>query len=66
MTIDGVPVTVPQGSTILEACRAQGIDIPTLCYGRDPGARGRLPDVRRGHGRSHAGAVVLRQGDARA
>ena len=32
MTIDGVPVTVPQGSTILEACRAQGIDIPTLCY----------------------------------
>ena len=32
MTIDGVPVTVPPGSTILEACRAQGIDIPTLCY----------------------------------
>jgi predicted molibdopterin-dependent oxidoreductase YjgC len=34
MTIDGVPVTVPQGSTILEACREQGIDIPTLCYGQ--------------------------------
>ncbi len=33
MTIDGVPVTVPQGSTILQACRAQGIDIPTLCHG---------------------------------
>jgi predicted molibdopterin-dependent oxidoreductase YjgC len=33
MTIDGHPVTVPAGSTILEACRAQGIDIPTLCYG---------------------------------
>ena len=32
VTIDGVPVTVPQGSTILEACRAQGIDIPTLCH----------------------------------
>ncbi len=31
MTIDGTPVTVPAGSTILEACRAQGIDIPTLC-----------------------------------
>jgi predicted molibdopterin-dependent oxidoreductase YjgC len=32
LTIDGVPVTVPGGSTILEACRAQGIDTPTLCY----------------------------------
>jgi len=30
--IDGTPVTVPQGSTILEACRASGIDTPTLCY----------------------------------
>ena len=33
MTIDGTPVTVPQGSSVLEACRAQGIDIPTRCYG---------------------------------
>jgi predicted molibdopterin-dependent oxidoreductase YjgC len=32
LSIDGVPVTVPAGSTILEACRAQGIDTPTLCY----------------------------------
>jgi predicted molibdopterin-dependent oxidoreductase YjgC len=32
LTIDGVHVTVPVGSTILEACRAQGIDTPTLCY----------------------------------
>ncbi len=31
MTIDGRPVAVPAGSTILEACRAEGIDIPTLC-----------------------------------
>ncbi|HXM18100.1 MAG TPA: 2Fe-2S iron-sulfur cluster-binding protein [Candidatus Tumulicola sp.] len=30
--IDGAPVTVPHGSTILEACRASGIDTPTLCY----------------------------------
>ncbi|HEX8026474.1 MAG TPA: 2Fe-2S iron-sulfur cluster-binding protein, partial [Candidatus Limnocylindrales bacterium] len=28
VTIDGHEVTVPQGSTILEACRAQGLDIP--------------------------------------
>jgi predicted molibdopterin-dependent oxidoreductase YjgC len=32
LTIDGVAVAVPAGSTILEACRAQGIDTPTLCY----------------------------------
>jgi predicted molibdopterin-dependent oxidoreductase YjgC len=32
LTIDGVAVTVPAGSTILEACRGEGIDTPTLCY----------------------------------
>jgi predicted molibdopterin-dependent oxidoreductase YjgC len=32
VSIDGVEVTIPAGSTILEACRAQGLDIPTLCY----------------------------------
>jgi len=32
LSIDGVEVTVPAGSTILEACRAQGLDIPTMCY----------------------------------
>ena len=32
LTIDGVPVSVAAGSTILDACRAQGIDTPTLCY----------------------------------
>lgn len=31
--IDGRAVTAPAGSTILQACRAQGIDIPTLCHG---------------------------------
>lgn len=32
VTIDGTPVRVPEGSTLLEACRRQGIDTPTLCY----------------------------------
>jgi NADP-reducing hydrogenase subunit HndD len=32
VTIDGRPVRVPEGATLLEACRAQGIDTPTLCY----------------------------------
>jgi predicted molibdopterin-dependent oxidoreductase YjgC len=30
--IDGVSARVPEGATLLEACRAQGIDTPTLCY----------------------------------
>jgi predicted molibdopterin-dependent oxidoreductase YjgC len=30
--IDGAAVRVPEGATLLEACRAQGIDTPTLCY----------------------------------
>jgi predicted molibdopterin-dependent oxidoreductase YjgC len=32
LTIDGAAVEVPAGTTILGACRAQGIDTPTLCY----------------------------------
>jgi predicted molibdopterin-dependent oxidoreductase YjgC len=32
LTIDGAAVTVPAGTTILGACREQGIDTPTLCY----------------------------------
>jgi len=33
LEIDGKPVSVAEGSTILDACRAVGIDTPTLCYG---------------------------------
>jgi predicted molibdopterin-dependent oxidoreductase YjgC len=32
LTIDGRPVSVPEGATILDACRALEIDTPTLCY----------------------------------
>jgi len=32
LTIDGEPVTVPEGTTILEACRQRKIDTPTLCF----------------------------------
>jgi NADP-reducing hydrogenase subunit HndD len=32
LTVDGTEVTVPAGTTILGACRQQGIDTPTLCY----------------------------------
>ena len=30
--VDGVVVRVPEGATILDACRDQGIDTPTMCY----------------------------------
>ena len=33
LEIDGEQVRVPEGSTILDACRSRGDDIPTLCYG---------------------------------
>ncbi|MBR2133359.1 MAG: FAD-dependent oxidoreductase [Eubacterium sp.] len=32
LTINGKAITAPEGSTILEAARANGIYIPTLCY----------------------------------
>jgi predicted molibdopterin-dependent oxidoreductase YjgC len=32
LSVDGEAVTVPAGSTILDACRVQGIDTPTLCF----------------------------------
>lgn len=32
VSIDGQPVEAPAGSTILDACRAAGIDVPTLCF----------------------------------
>ena len=33
--INGVEVSAPAGSTILEAARYAGIEIPTLCYLKD-------------------------------
>jgi predicted molibdopterin-dependent oxidoreductase YjgC len=33
LTIDGQTVSVPEGTTILDACRELGIDTPVLCYG---------------------------------
>ena len=33
LEIDGEAVRVPEGSTILDACKSRGHEIPTLCYG---------------------------------
>ena len=32
LTIDEQKVTVPEGTTILDAAKQAGIDIPTLCF----------------------------------
>jgi predicted molibdopterin-dependent oxidoreductase YjgC len=32
LSIDGEAVTVAEGTTILQACRTLGIEVPTLCY----------------------------------
>ena len=32
ITLDGAAVSVPEGATLLDACRHKGIDTPTLCY----------------------------------
>ena len=32
LTVDGQEVAVPKGATLLDACRAVGVDVPTLCY----------------------------------
>jgi bidirectional [NiFe] hydrogenase diaphorase subunit len=32
LTIDGIPVQAPAGQTLLLTAKANGIDIPTLCY----------------------------------
>jgi predicted molibdopterin-dependent oxidoreductase YjgC len=33
LAVDGVEVAVPAGATLLDACRAAGVDLPTLCRG---------------------------------
>ena len=32
ITIDGIEISVPQGSTVLQACEAAGAEIPRFCY----------------------------------
>ncbi|SKA90229.1 NAD(P)-dependent iron-only hydrogenase catalytic subunit [Clostridium sp. USBA 49] len=35
LTIDGIEVEVPKGTTVLEASKKAGIEIPTLCFLKD-------------------------------
>ncbi|NLO86886.1 MAG: 4Fe-4S dicluster domain-containing protein [Clostridiales bacterium] len=60
LTIDGVQVEVPAGTTVLEAARIANVNIPTLCYLKDINETGncRLCIVDCG-GRSLQAACVL-------
>ncbi len=60
LTIDGVKVEVPAGTTVLEAAKKAGIIIPTLCYLKDVNAIGacRMCVVEAG-GRALQAACVL-------
>ena len=40
LTIDDIKVEVPEGTTILQAARQAGVQIPTLCYLEDVQAIG--------------------------
>ena len=35
LTINGTPVTVPEGTMVLHAAREAGVEIPTLCHRDD-------------------------------
>jgi NADH dehydrogenase/NADH:ubiquinone oxidoreductase subunit G len=34
VTVDGIEVEVPNGSSVLQACEAAGKEIPRFCYAR--------------------------------
>ncbi len=66
LTIDGEQVSVPEGSTILDATAAMGKSVPTLCYLETLHPGERVPRVRRGgRGLARAGAQLLAQGGSR-
>ena len=60
LKINNIPVTVPEGTTILEAAKIAGIKIPTLCYMKDINAIGacRICVVEVKGARSFAAACV--------
>ncbi|MEZ5233267.1 MAG: NADH-ubiquinone oxidoreductase-F iron-sulfur binding region domain-containing protein [Acidimicrobiales bacterium] len=66
VTIDGVAHTAAEGDTVLDVCRAAGLDTPTLCYGDTLTPRNacRVCVVETG-GQPHAGAGLLAPGGGR-
>lgn len=65
LKINGMPISVPKGSTVLEAAHLAGIRIPTLCYLKDVNAIGacRMCLVEIKGARSFAAACVQPVGE---
>lgn len=65
LKINGMPISVPKDSTILEAAHLAGIRIPTLCYLKDVNAIGacRMCLVEIKGARSFAAACVQPVGE---
>ena len=40
LKINGTPISVPAGTTVLEAARQMNIDVPTLCFLKEINAIG--------------------------
>ena len=59
LTINGKPVEVLEGSTIMEAAEASGIRVPSLCHMKGCPPVRFLPDLRGGSGRDEEPAGVL-------
>ena len=36
LKINNIPVTVPEGTTVLQAAKSVNIEIPSLCYLKEP------------------------------
>lgn len=45
LKINGIPVEAEEGTTIIEAARLAGIDIPSLCYLKEINCIGAWPCV---------------------
>ena len=60
LKINNIPVTVPEGTTILEAAKIAGVNIPTLCFMKDINAIGacRMCVVEVKGARAYAAACV--------
>ena len=60
LTIDGVQVEVPKGTTILEAARKINVEIPTICFHPNLTANGlcRICSVDGGYDRQLAACVT--------
>ena len=60
LSINNIPVEVPEGTTILDAAKQAGIRIPTLCYVEGLAGHRRLPRLRgRGRRGAQPGGLLL-------